>query len=85
MASNDRVVVLVDADEGEVLEAPDGVEVCVIPWEKLANDPAVHPQAIEDLEKALLEGDLDRAVRISEMLTAEPEEGQDPREMGVRS
>jgi hypothetical protein len=85
MAPNARVVVLVDADEGEVLEAPDGDEVCVIPWKKLANDPAVHPRAVEELEEALLGGDLDRAVRILRMLTAEPEDGQDPREMGVRS
>lgn len=77
-----RVVILIDGDSQEILENEEMIDVEYIRWSQIVDDPDMPADAADDLEKALVDGDLDKAIRISEMLTAEPPDGQDPRELG---
>lgn len=57
-----RVVLCMERHEACVLEKPDGLRVEVIPWGRLAEDPDTDPGAMDLLNEALDEGDLDRAL-----------------------
>lgn len=87
MSDKRRVVIEIDADEGTVLEAPEGIEVVVVPWGQLAHDSHIPSDALDELEKALDGKDFDKAIEIVEALTTEPPDDgydEDPRAWGGR-
>jgi hypothetical protein len=61
----DRVIVLIDANEGEVLDAPDNVSVEFIPWEKIVDVSYDDPQFVNELDEALLAKDYDKALAMT--------------------
>lgn len=65
-----RVVVLIDANTGEVLECPADVEVKFILWERICSEVYPDPCLIDELDKAILT-DLDKALQMSEALVSE--------------
>ena len=83
-----RVVVLIDANDGEVIEAPEGIEVVFIPWDKIANNPETPEDLVRELDLALVVGEIDKAVAIMRSLTAQPPDDgydEDPRIVGYPS
>jgi len=77
MADSPRVVILIDGDSQEILENNHDVKIEFIRWSEIVDDPEMPPEAYDDLNEALEAGDLDKAIRISDMLTAEPtDEGE---------
>lgn len=83
-----RIVLLIDGDHVDILEAPEDLNIEVIPWGSFVDDPEYtdYGDAVDDLGKALDIGDLDSAIAITKSLTAEPPEydEEDPRAWGGR-
>ncbi len=69
-----RVVILLDGGDVDILENKTGVEVVVIPWEEITHDHDIPTDSLDDLDEALQVGDIDKAIRISNILTADPED-----------
>ncbi len=81
-----RVVVLIDANAGEVLEAPEGVEVAFINWERIVDDPETPEDVVRLLDEALLSKDVDRALELVASLEPPDDDyDEDPRIVGYPS
>ena len=72
-----RIVLCMERHEACVLEKPDGLRVELIPLGRLAEDAHTDPGAMDALNKALEEGEIDRALELVSALTGEPDDGHD--------
>lgn len=71
VAKPPRVVILIDGNSQKILENEAGVRLEFVRWSEIANNPEMPAEGIYDLQRALDDRDLDAAIRISDMLTAE--------------